>query len=246
MTTIVFDGKVLVADRLRCTVGVKDTQHDVCKIAVCKDVTWRGEKVLAIGGGGSIDMIGTIRRLFVEDPDEFENCYKAAIKTGLLKKLDRDNYCKMMFITDKDVYTLNTIDLGRGKILQPFNKDHTFYELMEMGENPLCILGSGMHHVETLIRLFNMPPELALAAITLVPSSVSGGTINVIEFADRVVTGRHFTVYHSPEELYREVMLHFNSDDCAYLGDMPDLHFEELVSKKKPDQSKEPASTAET
>lgn len=243
MTTIVFDGNVMVADRLRCTVDMKDKQLDVSKIAICKDVTWRDEKVLAIGGGGSMDIIGTIRRLFVEDPDEFENCYKAAVKTGLLRSIPRDVYCKMMFVTDKDVYTLNTIDLGRGKIITPYDKDHTFYELMEQGKHPLCILGSGMYHVETLMRLFSMPAELALAAATMVPSAVSGGSINVITFADRMVTGRHFTTYKEGADLYQKVLEHMHSDACKPLGEMPQLHFEELVSKKKPKKPTEEPAT---
>lgn len=229
MTTIAFDGKTLVGDTRRTWGG--DLIDNASKLVRVKDTLYKGENVLALAGAGKSSLIGKLQQLFVDDPSRFESHFRMARKAGIMSK---EASCQLLIVTDKDVYTLNTIDLGKGKILTPYNKDHTFYELMEQGENPLCILGSGMHHVETLHRLFSMPLELALAAACLVPSAVSGGIINVFRFEDRQVVKKEFIVHRDAEELYEKVQAYMHSPECKWLGkEPPSIHFEELVSKKK-------------
>lgn len=227
MTTIFWNGKTLVADSRRTNNG--RYEDNATKIVRVENCTYKGEKVLLLAGAGSVALIEAFRSIFTNDPDNFEKVYESAKQVGYPV---RQAGATVLVITDKNSYT-GYIDTKFGSIhLQKrgaFGENHDF-----------LTFGSGGSACATLVRLFNVPPELAVAAAGIVDKKMStGGVIISVGVFEGDITYETSTIYNTTGEVIEALKDHLASDEMKYLG----VHKSLIVKRLKGSVKEEPEMT---
>lgn len=211
MTTFVYDGKTLAVDSRRTSIDTNSTLtiDDTVKVLTIEPgLCYNGEEVLALAAAGNSRVIKNLVDNFLKlGPAKLPQLYKKVNETGLV---DQKAHSGLIFVTNKNGYHFNTRSPDK---IDPIDD-------REDKESPLIFAGgSGRKEAFTLIRLFNVPVILAVAAVELVGKHTkSGGQVQFIKFEDGKVSETGIETYGTTDDIVKALDQHMRSEQCRYLG----------------------------
>jgi hypothetical protein len=233
MTTIFWNGKELIADSRR-TQG-RHHHDNAVKIVRVEDCIFSGKKVLLMAGAGAVELIEGFYRVFLKDPDKYKDAYKLAYKTARdigTNTTRCSRSASIIVVTDDGAYmcSVGTSETIPDLVLvdTPGEDGHSF-----------VTLGSGGQPAATLVRLFNVPPVLAVAAAGLMDKRMAtGGTVVSVTLQNDGQLVETSRLYKSTTEIHDELRVHMGSIAMRYLG----VHGSTVVKTLKGKKEKRPES----